>query len=155
MDYEPLVDSCTSFFLKRTQQLFAETGKTCSFSRWIQFFAFDVIGEITWSKRLGFVEQERDVGDIIKTVDAFQDYGTVIGQNPWMDRLFVKNPVKLFLESKGLWPSSPNAAIVKFAVARQQEYDEKVIMSEADDSKDREKRHQSASKISTIPEKGF
>lgn len=126
MDYEPLVDSCTSFFLERTQQLFANTGKTCSFSRWIQFFAFDVIGEITWSRRLGFVENNRDVDNIIKTVDGFQDYGTVIGQNPWMDRLLVKNPIKLFLESKGLWPSSANSAIINFALLRQQEYGQKL-----------------------------
>ncbi|KAJ9618390.1 hypothetical protein H2203_008986 [Taxawa tesnikishii (nom. ined.)] len=79
---------------------------------WIQYFAFDVIGEITWSKRLGFVEEDKDVSNIISTVDSFQNYGTVIGQDPWLDRLFVKNPIKLFFESKGLWPSSPNAAIV-------------------------------------------
>lgn len=89
---------------------------------WIQYFAFDVIGEITWSKRLGFVEEDKDVSNIISTVDSFQNYGTVIGQDPWLDRLFVKNPIKLFFESKGLWPSSPNAAIVKFALDRQREH---------------------------------
>ena len=122
LHYEPLVDSCTSFFLQRTQELFANTNKTCSFSQWLQFFAFDVIGEITWSKRLGFTEENKDISDIIATVDSFQNYGTVIGQNAWLDCLFVKNPIKLFLESKGLWPSSPNAAIINFALDRQREY---------------------------------
>lgn len=90
-------------------------------SDWLQYFAFDVIGEITWSKRLGFVEQNKDVSEIIATVDAFQNYGTVVGQNPWWDRLLVKNPIKLFLESKNLWPSSSNSAIIKFALERQRE----------------------------------
>lgn len=116
------MDSCTSVFLQRTRELFANTGRPCSFSRWIQFFAFDVIGEITWSKRLGFVEQNKDISGIIASVDAFQDYGTVIGQNPWLDCLFVKNPVKLFLESKALWPASRNSAIADFALNRQREY---------------------------------
>lgn len=88
---------------------------------WIQYFAFDVIGEITWSKRLGFVKENRDVSNIIANVDSFQNYGTVIGQNPWLDRVLVKNPIKLFLEAKGLWPSSPNAAIINFALDRQRE----------------------------------
>ncbi|KAI4732129.1 benzoate 4-monooxygenase cytochrome-like protein P450 [Aureobasidium sp. EXF-10728] len=121
LDYEPLVDSCTSYFLQRTQDLFADTGKTCDLSMWMQYFAFDVIGEITWSKRLGFVQHNKDVSDIISTVDSFINYGTVVGQNPWWDYLFVKNPVKLFLESKDLWPATPNAAIIKFAIARQKE----------------------------------
>jgi len=121
LHYEPSVDSCTSFFFERTQELFASTGRLCSFSTWIQYFAFDVIGEITWSKRLGFVSGNKDVSNIIANVDSFQDYGTVIGQNPWLDRLLVKNPVKLFLESKNLWPSSPNTSIINFAIDRQRE----------------------------------
>jgi cytochrome P450 len=122
LDYEPLVDSCTSFFLERTQELFVASGQPCLFSEWIQFFAFDVIGELTWSERLGFVEENRDISNIIGTVDAFQNYGTVVGQNPWLDRVLVKNPLKRFLESKGLWPSSPNTAIVNFALDRQREH---------------------------------
>jgi cytochrome P450 len=121
LDYEPLVDSCTSFFLQRTQDLFVDTGRVCDLSMWMQYFAFDVIGEITWSKRLGFVEQDRDVSNIISTVESFINYGTVVGQNPWWDYLLVKNPIKLFLESKDLWPATPNAAIIKFAIARQKE----------------------------------
>ncbi|OGE47485.1 hypothetical protein PENARI_c043G07611 [Penicillium arizonense] len=122
LDYEPLVDSCTSYFLRRTQELFVGTGRACLFSEWIQFFAFDVIGEITWSERLGFVQGNNDISDIIATVDSFQNYGTVVGQNPWLDSLFVKNPFKRLLESKGLWPASPNTAIVNFALARQHEH---------------------------------
>lgn len=122
LDYEPLVDSCTSVFLQRTEELFANTERPCSFSRWLQFFAFDVIGEITWSKRLGFVEANADIEDIISAVDSFQNYATVVGQNPWLDQLFIKNPIKLYLESKGIWPSSPSAAIVNFALDRQREH---------------------------------
>ncbi|KAL1798124.1 hypothetical protein ACET3X_002161 [Alternaria dauci] len=121
MDFEPLVNSCSSYWLRRTDELFVKGQGICQLSTWIQYFAFDVIGEITWSKRLGGVQENKDVADIIATVDSFQDYGTVVGQNPWWDRLLVKNPVKLFLESRGLWPVSPNAAIIEFALARQAE----------------------------------
>ncbi|PIG79988.1 hypothetical protein AARAC_005163 [Aspergillus arachidicola] len=126
LDHEPLVDSCTSYFLRRTQELFVDTGRACLFSEWIQFFAFDVIGEIPWSERLGFVKGNKDISDIIATVDSFQNYGTVVGQNPWLDSLFVKNPFKRRLESNGLWPASPNTAIVNFALARQHEHAKRV-----------------------------
>ncbi|CAN9263183.1 unnamed protein product [Alternaria alternata] len=108
-------------FTKRTEDLYVKGQDICPLSTWIQYFAFDVIGEITWSKRLGFVQENKDVADIIATVDSFQDYGTVVGQNPWWDRVLVKNPIKLFLESINLWLVSPNAAIIKFALARQYE----------------------------------
>ncbi|OWY53849.1 hypothetical protein AA0117_g9086 [Alternaria alternata] len=121
LDFEPLVNSCSSYWLKRTEELYVKGQDICPLSTWIQYFAFDVIGEITWSKRLGFVQENKDVADIIATVDSFQDYGTVVGQNPWWDRVLVKNPIKLFLESINLWPVSPNAAIIKFALARQDE----------------------------------
>ncbi|KAH7066850.1 benzoate 4-monooxygenase cytochrome-like protein P450 [Paraphoma chrysanthemicola] len=121
LDYEPLVDSCTSFFLQRTEDLFAKTGQVCDLSTWVQYLAFDVIGEITWSKRLGFVEQNKDFSNIIHTVNSFQGYGAVVGQIPWWDSFLVKNPVKLFVESKGLWRSSPNTEIINFALARQRE----------------------------------
>lgn len=121
LDFEPLVDSCTSYWLKRTEEIYVKGQKLCPLSTWIQYFAFDVIGELTWSKRLGFIEEDKDVGNIIATVDSFQDYGTIVGQNPWWDSLLIKNPIKRFLESRDLWPASPNAAIIKFALARQQE----------------------------------
>ncbi|KAK4694893.1 hypothetical protein P7C71_g2762, partial [Lecanoromycetidae sp. Uapishka_2] len=35
--------------------------KICDFAEWLQFYAFDVIGEITYSKRHGFVERAEDV----------------------------------------------------------------------------------------------
>ncbi|KAF1922262.1 putative cytochrome P450 [Didymella exigua CBS 183.55] len=121
LDFEPLVDSCTSYWLQRTEEIYVKEQRLCPLSTWVQYFAFDVIGELTWSKRLGFVEENRDVADIIGTVDSFQNYGTIVGQNPWWDTLLVKNPIKRFLESKNLWPASPNAAIIQFALARKQE----------------------------------
>src|SRR2546423_6092099 len=73
VSYEPLVNSTTEHFLDQTQKLYVDANKTCSFSRWLQFFAFDVIGEITWSKRLGFTDQNEDIKGIIATVQGFVD----------------------------------------------------------------------------------
>jgi cytochrome P450 len=50
--YEPLVDSTTSIFMDAIGKRFASSGETCNLAQWLQWYAFDVIGEITFSKRL-------------------------------------------------------------------------------------------------------
>lgn len=78
VNYEPLVSSTLTYFLDRTEQLFANPGASCNFSQWLQYFAFDVIGELTWSKRLGFVEGNKDVDGIIGFLGQFLDYAAPV-----------------------------------------------------------------------------
>lgn len=65
VQYEPFVDSTTRLFLDQTKRLFVEEERACDFTTWLQYYAFDVIGEITYSKRHGFVERNEDVEGII------------------------------------------------------------------------------------------
>jgi len=82
IQYEPFVDSTTELFLKQTEKLYAETGDACNFSRWLQFYAFDVIGEMTYSKRHGFLEENRDIDGIIDYVAALFDYAGPVRFSP-------------------------------------------------------------------------
>ncbi|WPG98294.1 Hypothetical protein R9X50_00108200 [Acrodontium crateriforme] len=112
--YEPLVDRTTDTFIIETARRFCgSTPQSCDFSRWLQFFAFDVIGELTWSKRLGFVERNEDVDGIVKFVGDFLAYAGPIGQMPWLDMLWKKNPIKLWLQRLGLDKST--FAVTRFA----------------------------------------
>ena len=74
VSYEPLVESTISVFLKRTEELFERAGGVCDFPRWLQFFAFDVIGELTWGKRIGFIEDNEDVSGIVAFIARFLEY---------------------------------------------------------------------------------
>jgi len=80
VNYEPLVSSTVGVFLDRTQELYASTGNSCNFSQWLQYFAFDVIGDLTWSTRLGFVEEDRDVDGIIAFLQRFLNYAGPVSQ---------------------------------------------------------------------------
>ena len=111
--YEPLVDSTTDTFIEQTQQRYCDTGKSCNFSRWLQFFAFDVIGDLTWSKRLGFVERDQDVDGIVKFIGGFLDYAGTIGQMPFLDLILEKNVLKLQLQRWGI--SKTVFPVTKFA----------------------------------------
>lgn len=74
IQYEPFVDSTTELFLSQTDKIYASTGESCDFSRWLQFYAFDVIGEMTYSKRHGFLEENKDIDGIIKYLGSLFDY---------------------------------------------------------------------------------
>ena len=102
VSYEPLVDSTTDAFIEQTEKRYCETGKSCNFSKWLQFFAFDVIGDLTWSKRIGFVEKDEDVDGIVKFIGDFLSYAGPIGQMPWLDLVLEKNPIKLQFQKWGI-----------------------------------------------------
>jgi hypothetical protein len=74
VQYEPFVDSTTELFLSQTDKLYAKTGKHCDFAKWLQFYAFDVIGEMTYSKRHGFVEEDKDIDGIVDYLGKLFSY---------------------------------------------------------------------------------
>jgi hypothetical protein len=74
VQYEPFVDSTTELFLSQTEKLYAQTEESCDFAKWLQFYAFDVIGEMTYSKRHGFVEENRDIDGIVDYLGKLFSY---------------------------------------------------------------------------------
>jgi len=116
VEFEPLIDSTTAVFLSRLDELFASTGNTCDLGQWLQWYAFDVIGELTFSKRLGFLERAEDVEGICASVAANFDRCSVLGQMPWLDLLTYKNPIYQYSFAKPV--SNP---VVSFGQRRLQE----------------------------------
>lgn len=82
MDYEPYVDSTSKFFISRLASLYAVTNDICDLGEWLQFYAFDVVGEITYSRRLGFLEQAKDVDGIMRSIDKAFDYVGIVRYLP-------------------------------------------------------------------------
>jgi cytochrome P450 len=140
VQYEPFVDNTTKLFLKQTERLYIDTPGTCDFTRWLQFYAFDVIGEITYSKRHGFIEKNEDVDGIVAYLTKLFLYVAPvrpltpphmsqsscpltpppqIGQIPLLDRLILKNPIYLKLSEWGLLDAT--FPVAKFARARMAE----------------------------------
>ena len=66
LTFEPLLVSTIEYFFSRLDELF--TDKTVSFNLcdWLQLFTFDVMGEVTFSKRLGFLERGGDIEDVME-----------------------------------------------------------------------------------------
>jgi hypothetical protein len=69
--HEKLVDQTIAHFFRRLDELFVETNDVCDLGTWIQYFAWDVIGNLTFSKPLGFLELGDDVENITASIGKF------------------------------------------------------------------------------------
>ncbi|UQC87267.1 uncharacterized protein CLUP02_12770 [Colletotrichum lupini] len=79
--YEPYVDSCVALLLKRFDE-FAESGETFDLQQWMQCYAFDVIGEITFGRRVGFLESGgQDIDGIMRGLEDANAFSTLSGVN--------------------------------------------------------------------------
>ncbi|KAF1987245.1 putative P450 monooxygenase [Aulographum hederae CBS 113979] len=117
VEYAPLVDSTIAVFVSRLDELFANTGNVCDLALWLQLFAFDLIGELTFSKRLGFLASGGDVEGIIASIGKNFDRTSVLGQMPVLDLLWYKNPIYLNVFGKARGPNS----VVGFGMRRLEE----------------------------------
>jgi hypothetical protein len=116
LQLEDLMDNDLSMLCTQLESRFMKgvnKNKTCDIADWISFFAWDFLGHCTWSKRIGFMEEAKDVGDMLGTAERVMRYFSVVcktlvrialphwhyqvGQIPVLDRWLGKNP---------MWPRS-------------------------------------------------
>ncbi|KAI5262798.1 cytochrome P450 family protein [Aureobasidium subglaciale] len=79
-DLEPYVDSTVYHFISRMRE---KVTQEVDLGKWFQLFAFDVIGEITFSKRFGFMDTEHDDGSL-KSVESTLASAAWLGHVPWV-----------------------------------------------------------------------
>jgi len=69
VEFEPYIDTTIEFFLKRLEEVQKKDSRnSCDLGAWLQWYAFDVMGEVTFSKRLGFLDEAKDVDGIIAII---------------------------------------------------------------------------------------
>lgn len=76
---EPLADKTTGTFCRRLEEEFVDRpGKVCDLVQWMMFYAWDVVGEVTFDQPMGFLEKGADVDGMLRTADeALGYFGTV------------------------------------------------------------------------------
>ena len=136
--YEPYLDETTELFFNRLEDISQNTD-------WIdlpslfQYYAFDAIGMLAFGKRYGFVEQNADIGGIIKSTRMILDYTSYVtwwlpspkqqkqsntnsvclqaGNFPLLDKATIKNPIMLLLGRIGLVKMT--TPLIPFAIKSQ------------------------------------
>ncbi|KAF4340980.1 cytochrome P450 monooxygenase oxidoreductase, partial [Fusarium beomiforme] len=92
LESEAAMDSCTELFMSRLDE-WAATGKPIDLGIWLQYYAFDVVGEVTFAKKLGFLAMGGDVDGMMETIEGILLYASLCGQVPEMHPLLLGNPL--------------------------------------------------------------
>lgn len=97
---EGAFDNMIELFLSRLDE-YAKTGKAFDLDKYITFMAWDVIGEVIFSKPFGFLKENYDIGDAIENSKVLSVYASVVGFVRWFHVAFLGNPFMTWL---GLLP---------------------------------------------------
>ncbi|KAK4224636.1 cytochrome P450 [Podospora fimiseda] len=112
-ELSPFIDDTIELLAKKIgQHIDLDGDKTFDLGDWLHYFAFDVLGEVAFSRSFGFLDEGRDVDDAIKTIDNSQKYNGIVGQVPEVDFLLRRNPLWRFVP----WLSTKNALITRMAL---------------------------------------
>ena len=80
----------TAFLIHRLEDLFSGD-KICDFGLWLEMFVFDVLGEMTFSKRYGFLEKGEDIEDIIANIEHHFDKVSMVRASGILCELYARS----------------------------------------------------------------
>ncbi|KAH6986398.1 cytochrome P450 [Ilyonectria sp. MPI-CAGE-AT-0026] len=95
LEKEPLADKMVISLCQQLENRFVyghNAGKTAPLADWIEYCAWDLDWELTFSQDMGFFKSGTDVKNMIHTGEMIMRYLGCIGQMPLLDRLLGKNP---------------------------------------------------------------
>lgn len=88
---EAYIDKTIALMEERVDSL-SQSKRPIDFALWIQFLTWDIMGEITFSSRFGFLDQARDVGNAISNTFYLGFYVTTVAYMQWLHALLLGNP---------------------------------------------------------------
>ncbi|KAH6855974.1 cytochrome P450 [Chaetomium sp. MPI-CAGE-AT-0009] len=118
----PFIDDTVELLVRKVGEHVDGGRGVFDLGEYLHYFAFDVLGEVAFSRGFGFLAEGRDVDGAIKTIDNSQVYNGIVGQVPELDYLLRRNPLWRFVP----WLSTKNALITRMALeemARRQPFD--------------------------------
>ena len=77
LQFERYFDETIDILIRRLDE---RQEKIVNVPQLLQYYAFDVVGMLAYSKSYGFLEEMADVGDIIKTTRFILDYTSHVSQ---------------------------------------------------------------------------
>jgi len=89
---------------------------------WLHYFAFDVLGEVAFGRKFGFLEEGKDIESAIKVIDNSQWYNGIVGQIPEFDHLFRRNPLWNYVPTLST-KSAPITRLALSELARRKPFD--------------------------------
>jgi cytochrome P450 len=81
--YEGRVDETVEMMMKRMGEVGKGGKEVVNLGNWLQLFAFDVVGMLTFSKMFGFMEKGEDDGSF-RNIEGALRSASWVGQVPWL-----------------------------------------------------------------------
>ena len=94
---EPFVDNTILLFEERMDQL-SKAKASVEFDKWFNYLAFDIMGEVTFSSRFGFLDEGRDIRNAIANTTILSLYIGIMGHVRWLHALLLANPIVQWLD---------------------------------------------------------
>ncbi|KAF2170317.1 hypothetical protein M409DRAFT_64101 [Zasmidium cellare ATCC 36951] len=94
LHYEKFSDDVQAVFQRRLDEM-ANTGITVNMHHWLQCYAFDVIGCITYGSRFGFLDEGKDIANCMASLNSMALYSTLAGVYAWAHPYMYKIAEKL------------------------------------------------------------
>ncbi|KAK5026926.1 hypothetical protein LTS07_007225 [Exophiala sideris] len=112
VQYEAQVDQTLTTFMEKMDSLFVHQRGMglMDLGLWLQYFAFDVIGKLSYSSSYGILESDGKDDAMIHTISRFFEYVAMVGVWPMLDHVLRKNPFLLFLGRHG-WYDKPTPTV--------------------------------------------
>ncbi|KAK2608295.1 hypothetical protein N8I77_006913 [Diaporthe amygdali] len=133
---EPRVNDVLECIHEKLEEKFVGNDQVFNLGDWLQFFAFDVMGTLTFSKRYGFLDTGKDVGNMLASIVFFMRTSAPFTQMPKVDWLLRKNRIGDFIQRTfGLQSSLGILGFVAKAIAEKKALLEKDPEKKVDDDK--------------------
>lgn len=94
---ESSIDELLSLMEARLLQVSKDNNQV-DFSQWIKFLIWDIVGELTFSRRFGFLDTGTDVRNVQKNTFWLGFYVTFMGYCHWLHILLLGNPILRWLD---------------------------------------------------------
>lgn len=91
---EAHIDSCVSLFRdKLTNLIKVAPNAPIQLNKWVNYLAFDIVGESTFSKSFGFLKAGHDIGNSISNQFKLRLYICIVGHFAYMHDYLLANPL--------------------------------------------------------------
>ncbi|EHK96591.1 putative Pisatin demethylase [Glarea lozoyensis 74030] len=122
---EYLVDETINALCEQIEPRFIDgpnADSVCELDKWLYFYAWEIVGQLSLSKPMGFTKAGADHSGMMDTAEKAMDYFAVVGQIPALDKILAKNP--LFSVGPPSWEAATRFCF-QHTMARQQDVDQK------------------------------
>ena len=94
---EPVIDEVITLFERRLDD-FSQHRESLELGTWLHFLTYDILGEILFSNRFGFLDEGRDVGRSIGNNFYLSLYVSFAVYMQWLHSILLGNPILRWLD---------------------------------------------------------